>query len=255
MGINTPHPWSFSPLRGEGVRGGSQEQFHGFGCTSCGFQVIKVIFQGFSRMMTMPVVPDADARWRASVPTARRGRKHARARVLPGQALTADCLARFFWGEHGCFNVKKVLLLGFTKVSGSRFQVSGFHKALQVAGMLDRVGGWLSWGGFSLRLGPLKVIFHGFQAFSGRMWKEGAMGINTPHPWSFSPLRGEGVRGGSQEQFHGFGCTSCGFQMIKVLFQGFSCFLAGGRAGTGRGGSWQRRCRNLQPGAVVFLGV
>jgi hypothetical protein len=124
----------------------------------------------------------------------------------PRASIDSGLLGEVFWGEHGCFNVKKVLLWGFTKVSGSRFQVSGFQKALLVAGMLDRVGGWLSWGGFSLRLGPLKVIFRGFQAFSGRMWKEGAMGINTPHPWSFSPLRGEGVRGGSQEQFHGFGC-------------------------------------------------
>ena len=37
---------------------------------------------------------------------------------------------------------------------------------------------------------------------------------------------------------------------IKVIFQGFLCFSAGGRAGTGRGGSWQRRCRSLQPGRL-----
>jgi len=46
----------------------------------------------------MSVVRDTDARWRASVPTARRGRKHARARVLPGKALTADCGAGVFFG-------------------------------------------------------------------------------------------------------------------------------------------------------------
>ena len=47
---------------------------------------------------TMSVVRDPDARWRASAPTARRGRKHARARVLPVQALIASCLASVFWG-------------------------------------------------------------------------------------------------------------------------------------------------------------
>jgi len=46
----------------------------------------------------MSVVRDPDARWRASAPTARRGRKHARARVLPVQALIASCLASVFWG-------------------------------------------------------------------------------------------------------------------------------------------------------------
>jgi len=46
----------------------------------------------------MSVARDTDARGRASVPTARRGRKHARARVLPGKALTADCGAGVFLG-------------------------------------------------------------------------------------------------------------------------------------------------------------
>ena len=63
----------------------------------------------------MSVVPDSDARWRASVPTARRGRKHARARVLPGQRLTAGYLAGvFLGGVHACFMMIKVLFRGFS---------------------------------------------------------------------------------------------------------------------------------------------
>jgi len=62
------------------------------------FMVIIVILRAFLRMTMMPVVRDTNARWRASVPTARRGRIHARARVLPGKRLTAGCLAGVFWG-------------------------------------------------------------------------------------------------------------------------------------------------------------
>jgi hypothetical protein len=69
-----------------------------WGAFSWLFKVIKVILREFWGGRTMSVVRDPDARWRASVPTARRGRKHARARVLPGKALTADCGAGVLGG-------------------------------------------------------------------------------------------------------------------------------------------------------------
>ena len=76
--------------------------------------VINVILRAFLRMTTM-AVPDSNARWRASVPTARRGRIHAWARVLPGTI------------DNGCFMVIKVLLRGFQE--GFRVKGSGFRVA------------------------------------------------------------------------------------------------------------------------------
>ena len=50
-------------------------------------------------------------------------------------------------------------------------------------------------------------LFHGVKSditgflreFRAKGWKMGTAGITTPHPWSFSPLRGEGNRDGSRE--------------------------------------------------------
>ena len=53
------------------------------------------------------------------------------------------------------------------------------------------VFGWGSDFGFDIS--KCKKCY--FTGFVGKRWKLGALGITTPHPWSFSPLRGEGVRG------------------------------------------------------------
>ena len=65
-------------------------------------------------------MPDTDARWRASVPTARRGRKHARARVLPGQLLTAGCLTGVFLGCACVFHCDKSVISGVFDVFANR---------------------------------------------------------------------------------------------------------------------------------------
>ena len=115
----------------------------------------------------MSVVRDTDARWRASVPTARRGRKHARARVLPGKALTADCGAGVLGWVHDWLKVINVILRGF-------------------------------WAKFSAGTPD--------GADTGRNGREAALDMTTPHPQSLSPLRGEGSQGRPDRQLGRFGC-------------------------------------------------
>ena len=94
------------------------------------------------------------------------------------------------------------------------------------------VFGW----GWGLIFQNVKSVISGiFRGLVGNRWKMGALGIPPPHPWSFCPLRGEGVRGGATNGSQGSGLRRC-FMVINVIFRGKCSAWTPGGADTERNG-------------------